>query len=150
MDLLFITLPKALSLVAGSSFWTVLYFLMTFLLSLNHQVCNTIFPKTSGSNFFILKNTTLLAIFDLLHDSDSHRLVQETIPLTGKTPVAHEEANLSVLPHQVVLVESLATNVSDLLPRDLRKRFARELLVLAICGLCLLVGLLVITKVNSK
>lgn len=69
--------------------------------------------------------------------------------VTGKTQVANEEANLSVLPHQVVLVESLATNVSDLLPRYLRKRFARELLVLAICSLCLLLGLLVITKVNK-
>lgn len=61
--------------------------------------------------------------------------------VTGKTPVANEEANLSVLPRQVVLVESLAANVSDLLPRYLRKRLARELLLLAICGLCLLLGL---------
>lgn len=49
-----------------------------------------------------------------------------------------------------MLVECLATNISDLLPRDLRKRLARELLVLAICGLYILLGLFAITKVNRK
>ncbi|CAG01917.1 unnamed protein product [Tetraodon nigroviridis] len=82
-DMLFVLVPKALSLVAGSSFWTVLYFFMTILFTLSHQI---------------------------------------------------------------VLVESLATNVNDLLPRYLRKRHARELVVLAVCGLCLLVWLLIITK----
>lgn len=70
--------------------------------------------------------------------------------VTGKMPVANEDAHLSLLPHQVVLVECLATNVSDLLPRYLRKRLARELLVLAVCGLCLLLGLMVITKAKRK
>eukprot|EP00066_Takifugu_rubripes_P022394 XP_011611660.1 PREDICTED: sodium- and chloride-dependent betaine transporter-like isoform X1 [Takifugu rubripes] len=83
MDLLFGHLPKALSLLIGSSFWTVLFFLMLTLLSLSHQF---------------------------------------------------------------VLVECLATNVSDLLPRYLRKILARELLVLVICGLCLLLGMLLFTK----
>lgn len=48
------------------------------------------------------------------------------------------------------MVECLATNISDLLPRDLRKRLARELLVLAICGLYILLGLFVATKVRQK
>lgn len=79
------------------------------------------------------------AIFGLLNDS---------ISVTGESRIANDEANLSVLPSQFVLVECLATNVSDLLPRYLRKLLARELLVLVICGLCLLLGLLLFTDVN--
>lgn len=81
MELLFIILPKALSLAAGSSFWTVIYFLMTVLITLNYQAHNTLFPKTSGSSFSILENTTSVPVFDLLRDSNSYRLAAEIIPL---------------------------------------------------------------------
>lgn len=106
---------------------------------------HTLVLKTSESDFFILENTTLLPMIDLPTDSNLQARLGDR-----STPVANKEANLSVLPHQIVLVESLATNVNDLLPRYLRKRHARELVVLAVCGLCLLVWLLIITKVNRK
>lgn len=75
-------------------------------------------------------------------------LLNDSISVTGESRIAKDEANLSLLPSQFVLVECLATNVSDLLPRYLRKLLARELLVLVICGLCLLLGLLLFTEVN--
>lgn len=62
--------------------------------------------------------------------------------------MSDDEDNLSLLPSQFVLVECLATNVSDLMPRYLRKLLARELLVLVICGVCLLLGMLLFTEVN--
>lgn len=75
-------------------------------------------------------------------------LLNDSISVTGESRIAEDEANVSVLPSQVVLVECLATNVSDLLPRYLRKLLARELLVLVICGLCLLLGLMIFSEVN--
>ncbi|XP_054655839.1 sodium- and chloride-dependent betaine transporter-like isoform X3 [Dunckerocampus dactyliophorus] len=81
--LAFIAYPKALSMLPGSSFWTVLFFLMILLLGLDTQF---------------------------------------------------------------VCVESLATSITDLFPRQLRRRGAREILVLVIAVVCFLLGLPLITE----
>eukprot|EP00066_Takifugu_rubripes_P022393 XP_011611659.1 PREDICTED: sodium- and chloride-dependent GABA transporter 2-like [Takifugu rubripes] len=47
---------------------------------------------------------------------------------------------------QFVCVESLATSITDLFPRQLRKPGARELLVLAIAVVCFLLGLPLVTQ----
>ncbi|XP_077450174.1 sodium- and chloride-dependent betaine transporter-like [Stigmatopora argus] len=82
-NLAFIIYPKALSMLPGSTFWTVLFFLMMLFLGLDTQF---------------------------------------------------------------LCVESLATSVVDLFPRQLRKRYAREILVLVIAGVCFLLGLPLITE----
>ncbi|XP_061663815.1 sodium- and chloride-dependent betaine transporter-like isoform X1 [Syngnathoides biaculeatus] len=81
--LAFITYPKALSMLPGAPFWTVLFFLMLLLLGLDTQF---------------------------------------------------------------VCVESLATAISDLFPRQLRRPCAREILVLVIAVVCFLLGLPLITE----
>uniref|UniRef100_H3D0D0 Solute carrier family 6 member 12 n=1 Tax=Tetraodon nigroviridis TaxID=99883 RepID=H3D0D0_TETNG len=81
--LAFIAYPKALSMLPGSSFWAVLFFLMILFLGLDTQF---------------------------------------------------------------VCVESLATSITDLFPRQLRKPGARELLVLAITIVCFLLGLPLVTQ----
>nr|XP_057933781.1 sodium- and chloride-dependent betaine transporter-like [Doryrhamphus excisus] len=81
--LAFIAYPKALSMLPGSTFWTVLFFLMILLLGLDTQF---------------------------------------------------------------VCVESLATSITDLFPRQLRRRGAREILVLVIAVVCFLLGLPLITE----
>lgn len=53
-------------------------------------------------------------------------------------------------PPQFVCVESLATAITDLFPRQLRRPRARELLVLAIVVVCFLLGLPLITQVSLK
>lgn len=47
-------------------------------------------------------------------------------------------------------VESLATSITDLFPRQLRKPGARELLVLAIAVICFLLGLPLVTEVSRE
>ncbi|XP_024148093.1 sodium- and chloride-dependent GABA transporter 2 isoform X2 [Oryzias melastigma] len=81
--LAFVAYPKALSLIPGSSFWAVLFFLMVLFLGLDSQF---------------------------------------------------------------VCVESLATAITDLFPRRLRKPGAREILVLVIAVLCFLFGLPFVTQ----
>uniref|UniRef100_A0A3Q2QZX0 Transporter n=1 Tax=Fundulus heteroclitus TaxID=8078 RepID=A0A3Q2QZX0_FUNHE len=81
--LAFIAYPKALSLLPGSSFWAVLFFLMILFLGLDSQF---------------------------------------------------------------VCVESLATSITDLFPSRLRRKGARELLVLAIAVICFLLGLPFVTE----
>uniref|UniRef100_A0A3Q3LTW2 Transporter n=1 Tax=Mastacembelus armatus TaxID=205130 RepID=A0A3Q3LTW2_9TELE len=81
--LAFIVYPRALSLLPGSSFWAVLFFLMILLLGLDSQF---------------------------------------------------------------VCVESLATALTDLFPRQLRRPGAREILVLVIAAICFLLGLPLITE----
>ncbi|XP_076578065.1 sodium- and chloride-dependent GABA transporter 2-like [Chaetodon auriga] len=81
--LVFMAFPRALSLLPGSSFWAVVFFLMVFFLAL-------------GSQF--------------------------------------------------VRVESLATAITDLFPRHLRRRCAREILVLVITVVCFLLGLPFVTE----
>ncbi|XP_044041785.1 sodium- and chloride-dependent GABA transporter 2-like [Siniperca chuatsi] len=81
--LAFIAYPKALSLLPGSSFWAVLFFLMLLLLGLDSQF---------------------------------------------------------------VCVESLATALTDLFPRHLRRPSARELLTLVIAAVCFLLGLPLVTE----
>ncbi|KAJ3612167.1 hypothetical protein NHX12_020444 [Muraenolepis orangiensis] len=81
--LVFIAYPRALSMLPGSSFWAVLFFLMVLFLGLDSQF---------------------------------------------------------------VCVESLATAITDLFPRQLRRRGRRELLVLAIAVVCFLLGLPLITQ----
>lgn len=49
---------------------------------------------------------------------------------------------------QFVCVESLATSLSDLFPRQLRRRGGRELLVLAIAISCFLLGLPLLSEVG--
>lgn len=51
---------------------------------------------------------------------------------------------------QFVCVESLATAITDLFPRQLRRPCGRELLVLAIVVVCFLLGLPLVTQVSSK
>lgn len=51
---------------------------------------------------------------------------------------------------QFVCVESLATSITDLFPRQLRKPGARELLVLAIAAFCFLLGLPLVTEVSRN
>lgn len=51
---------------------------------------------------------------------------------------------------QFVCVESLATSITDLFPRQLRRPCARELLVLAIAVVCFLLGLPLITEVDGN
>ncbi|XP_061618363.1 sodium- and chloride-dependent betaine transporter-like [Phyllopteryx taeniolatus] len=81
--LAFIAYPKALSMLPGAPFWTVLFFLMMLLLGLDTQF---------------------------------------------------------------VCVESLATAISDLFPRHLRRPCAREILVLLIAVVCFLLGLPLVTE----
>ncbi|KAM6961577.1 sodium- and chloride-dependent betaine transporter-like [Tautogolabrus adspersus] len=81
--LVFITYPKALSMLPGSSFWAILFFLMLFFLGLDSQF---------------------------------------------------------------VCVESLATALTDMFPRFLRRRGGREVLVLVIACVCFLLGLPLITE----
>ncbi|XP_068611339.1 sodium- and chloride-dependent betaine transporter-like [Brachionichthys hirsutus] len=81
--LAFIAYPKALSLLPGSSFWAVLFFLMILFLGLDSQF---------------------------------------------------------------VCVESLATSITDMFPRQLRRPCARELLVLGIAVVCFLLGLPMVTE----
>ncbi|XP_071357654.1 sodium- and chloride-dependent GABA transporter 2-like [Trachinotus anak] len=81
--LAFIAYPKALSLLPGSSFWAVLFFLMILFLGLDSQF---------------------------------------------------------------VCVESLATAITDLFPRYLRRPGRREILVLVIAVVCFLLGLPLITE----
>ncbi|XP_070784983.1 sodium- and chloride-dependent betaine transporter-like [Enoplosus armatus] len=81
--LAFIAYPKAMSLLPGSSFWAVLFFLMVLFLGLDSQF---------------------------------------------------------------VCVESLATALTDLFPRHLRRPCARELLTLVIAVVCFLLGLPLITE----
>lgn len=47
-------------------------------------------------------------------------------------------------------VESLATSITDLFPRHLRRPCARELLVLVIAVVCFLLGLPLITEVGRR
>eukprot|EP00064_Thunnus_orientalis_P002224 superscaffoldBa00000155_g2231 len=81
--LAFIAYPKALSLLPGSTFWAVLFFLMILLLGLDSQF---------------------------------------------------------------VCVESLATAITDLFPRQLRKPGRREILVLVIAAVCFLLGLPLVSE----
>ncbi|TMS02833.1 Sodium- and chloride-dependent betaine transporter [Larimichthys crocea] len=81
--LVFVTYPKALSMLPVSSLWAVLFFIMLLFLGLDTQF---------------------------------------------------------------VCVESLATAITDMFPRQLRKPGRRELLVLAIAVVCFLLGLLFITS----
>ncbi|XP_071392467.1 sodium- and chloride-dependent betaine transporter-like isoform X2 [Centroberyx affinis] len=81
--LAFIAYPKALSLLPGSSFWAVLFFLMIIFLGLDSQF---------------------------------------------------------------VCVESLATAITDMFPRYLRRPGRREILVLVIAVVCFLLGLPLITE----
>ncbi|XP_019738732.1 sodium- and chloride-dependent betaine transporter-like [Hippocampus comes] len=81
--LAFIAYPKALSMLPGSTFWTVLFFLMMLFLGLDTQF---------------------------------------------------------------VCVESLATAISDLFPKHLRRPCAREILVLVIAAVCFLLGLPLVTE----
>uniref|UniRef100_UPI003AAB2BBB sodium- and chloride-dependent betaine transporter-like isoform X2 n=1 Tax=Centroberyx gerrardi TaxID=166262 RepID=UPI003AAB2BBB len=81
--LAFIAYPKALSLLPGSSFWAVLFFLMILFLGLDSQF---------------------------------------------------------------VCVESLATAITDMFPRYLRRPGGREILVLVIAVVCFLLGLPLITE----
>ncbi|XP_037615891.1 sodium- and chloride-dependent GABA transporter 2-like [Sebastes umbrosus] len=81
--LVFIAYPRALSLLPGSSFWAVLFFLMVLFLGLDTQF---------------------------------------------------------------VCVESLATAITDLFPRQLRRRGGREVLVLVIAVVCFLLGLPCLTQ----
>ncbi|XP_040002387.1 sodium- and chloride-dependent GABA transporter 2-like [Xiphias gladius] len=81
--LAFIVYPRALSLLPGSSFWAVLFFLMVLFLGLDSQF---------------------------------------------------------------VCVESLATAITDLFPRHLRRPGARKILVLGIAVICFLLGLPLITE----
>ncbi|XP_040886067.1 sodium- and chloride-dependent betaine transporter-like [Toxotes jaculatrix] len=81
--LAFIAYPKALSMLPGSSFWSVLFFLMILFLGLDSQF---------------------------------------------------------------VCVESLATAITDLFPRHLRRPRAREILVLVIAVICFLLGLPLVTE----
>ncbi|KAF7670032.1 hypothetical protein LDENG_00074300 [Lucifuga dentata] len=83
IGLAFISYPKVLSLLPGSSFWAVLFFLMILLLGLDSQF---------------------------------------------------------------VCVESLATAISDMFPRFLRRPGAREILVLVIAVVCFLLGLPLVTE----
>ncbi|TKS90829.1 Sodium- and chloride-dependent GABA transporter 3 [Collichthys lucidus] len=80
--LVFVTYPKAMSMMPVSSLWAVLFFIMLLFLGLDTQF---------------------------------------------------------------VCVESLATAITDMFPRQLRKPGRRELLVLAIAVVCFLLGLLFIT-----
>lgn len=50
---------------------------------------------------------------------------------------------------QFVCVESLATSITDLFPRQLRRPCARELLVLAIAVVCFFMGLPLISEVDG-
>lgn len=61
MELLFIVLPKALSLLPGSSSWTVIFFLIIVLLTLTHQVINTLFPQNLRIYFLHLGKHQLVA-----------------------------------------------------------------------------------------
>ncbi|XP_068442323.1 sodium- and chloride-dependent betaine transporter-like [Clinocottus analis] len=81
--LVFLAYPRALSLLPGSSFWAVLFFLMILLLGLDTQF---------------------------------------------------------------VCVESMATAITDLFPRQLRRRGGRELLTLGIAVVCFLLGLPLISE----
>ncbi|XP_018526544.1 sodium- and chloride-dependent GABA transporter 2 [Lates calcarifer] len=81
--LAFIAYPRALSLLPGSSFWAVLFFLMVLFLGLDSQF---------------------------------------------------------------VCVESLATAITDLFPRHLRRPGGREILVLVIAVICFLLGLPLVTE----
>ncbi|XP_060886339.1 sodium- and chloride-dependent GABA transporter 2-like [Labrus mixtus] len=81
--LAFIAYPRALSMLPGSSFWAILFFLMLLFLGLDTQF---------------------------------------------------------------VCVESLATALTDMFPRFLRRRGGREVLVLVIAGVCFLLGLPLITE----
>ncbi|XP_019947904.2 sodium- and chloride-dependent betaine transporter-like [Paralichthys olivaceus] len=81
--LIFISFPLALSMLPGSTFWTVLFFLTVLLLGV-----------------------------------DTH----------------------------FMLVESLATSITDMFPRHLRRPGAREILVLVIAVVCFLLGLTFITE----
>lgn len=108
--LAFIAYPKALSMLPGSSFWAVLFFLMILFLGLDTQVSQL-----------------------------------ASCPVTAAT-----QANISHLRVQFVCVESLATSITDIFPRQLRKPGARELLVLAIAVVCFLLGLPLVTQVSSK
>ncbi|TNN44600.1 Sodium- and chloride-dependent betaine transporter [Liparis tanakae] len=81
--LVFLAYPKALSLLPGSSFWAVLFFLMVLFLGLDSQF---------------------------------------------------------------VCVESMATALTDLFPRQLRRRGGRELLTLVIAVVCFLLGLPLISE----
>ncbi|XP_047431070.1 sodium- and chloride-dependent GABA transporter 2-like [Mugil cephalus] len=81
--LAFIAYPTALSLLPGSSFWAVLFFLMLLFLGLDSQF---------------------------------------------------------------VCVESLATAITDMFPRHLRRPGAREILILVIAAVCFLLGLPFITE----
>lgn len=109
--LAFIAYPKALSMLPGSSFWAVLFFLMILFLGLDTQVS---------------------------------QLATCPVPF----PTFH--ANVSHLHVQFVCVESLATSITDLFPRQLRKPGARELLVLAIATVCFLLGLPLVAQVSRK
>ncbi|CAL8242509.1 unnamed protein product [Merluccius merluccius] len=81
--LAFIAYPRALSMLPGSAFWAVLFFLMILFLGLDSQF---------------------------------------------------------------VCVESLATAITDMFPKQLRRRGRRELLVLFIAVVCFLLGLPLITE----
>ncbi|KAI3366388.1 hypothetical protein L3Q82_000546 [Scortum barcoo] len=84
--LAFIAYPKALSMLPGSSFWAVLFFLMVLFLGLDSQF---------------------------------------------------------------VCVESLATAITDMFPRYLRRPRGREILVLVIAVVCFLLGLSLVTESHS-
>ncbi|XP_049616193.1 sodium- and chloride-dependent betaine transporter [Syngnathus scovelli] len=81
--LAFIAYPRALSMLPGSTFWTVVFFFMMLLLGLDTQF---------------------------------------------------------------VCVESLATAISDLFPKHMRRPCAREILVLVIVVVCFLLGLPLVTE----
>lgn len=118
--LAFIAYPKALSRLPGSNFWTVLFFLMVLFLGLDTQVT---FTATQTRFLFSL----------------SPRCVSATT-----------RSSFGPVSLQFVCVESLATSLSDLFPRQLRRPHARELLVLAIAVVCFLLGLPLISEVRGK
>lgn len=106
MDLLFTRLPKALSLLIGSFYWTVLYFLMLTLLSLSYQVHPTPFPKPqvliSWSCIELSCRLAASAIFGLWDDQNSCRGAHESLPLQFRG-MSDDEANLSLLPSSLCL-----------------------------------------------
>lgn len=65
---------------------------------------------------------------------------------TKRTHVMH----LLFASPQFVCVESLATAITDLFPRTLRRPGAREILVLVIAAVCFLLGLPLVTEVREQ
>lgn len=52
-------------------------------------------------------------------------------------------------PLQFIGLESIITSLSDIFPSQIRKGYRRELLLLLICSFCYVVGLLLVSQVNS-